>query len=556
MDSAVRTMNVSESMRKTHRLENDPSAVAGYADTSLPNTGNHTRKRLGAYYTSETVADSLVRWALNGKPGYVLDPSYGGCAFLRVACSQLSALGADNAAASVYGTDIDPCTAPWRAHLIGQGVPEKNLLSIDFMSARAEMDIPRCHAVVGNPPYIRHHWLTSDQLRAYQPLREKYSLSARASAWAYFVVHALSFLEPGGRLALLLPGAALHDGYAATVRKILGHACSEITFITLHERIFDNAEEETVVLLAQLSDPLANHFTKPEYYFVEDVNALGDMLDKWPTRTPLNISAPEAIAAHLQPFVPASTADLLIRCWDSGYIVRLDTIATIRIGVVTGSNNFFIRSIDDVPNHPFVKTVPIISRSKWLARPLLTDTDIQKLTDQGCKTRLMIIGSQWKPSFGRDVSDAGLQIEAAEAAGINQRHYCAKRNPWYAISDTRVPDAFLPYMGGEIPRPILNLSSATCTNAIHRLAWLDSPDSDRAWIRVLSGWSSLWQVSSELSGRHYGGGVIKLSRVLRGRCQSSMRIRPNRLSQELYVLQKGNTRKATMQLFTNLQMVC
>ena len=44
------------------------------------------RRLFGVYYTPDNLASVLVRWALADKPGPVLDPSYGGCAFLRQRC--------------------------------------------------------------------------------------------------------------------------------------------------------------------------------------------------------------------------------------------------------------------------------------------------------------------------------------------------------------------------------------------------------------------------------------------------------------------------------------
>ena len=107
----------------------------------------------------------LVRWALNGKPGKLLDPSYGGCAVLRVALEELTALGAPSAADMVHGADVDGSTASWAAHLVSQGVPQRNLLSADFLGLEPGRDLPRVSAVVGNPPYVRHHWIPDSTRR-------------------------------------------------------------------------------------------------------------------------------------------------------------------------------------------------------------------------------------------------------------------------------------------------------------------------------------------------------------------------------------------------------
>lgn len=66
------------------------------------------RRLLGAFYTPDDLATVLTRWALAAGPGTVLDPSYGGCAFLRAAVRVLRDHHVKRAGELVYGVDIDP----------------------------------------------------------------------------------------------------------------------------------------------------------------------------------------------------------------------------------------------------------------------------------------------------------------------------------------------------------------------------------------------------------------------------------------------------------------
>jgi hypothetical protein len=331
------------------------------------------------------------------------------------------------------------------------------------------------------------------------------------------VLHALSFTEPGGRIAFILPGAALHDGYAATVRKALADACESVAFVRLREKLFTQALEETVVLLAQVAghrydQDSVTSGSHVAYFDVDDVTALVGLLDTGQIRAGAHEHHPELTQPHKAGLIPVGATLLLERCWESGLLHPLRDMAELRIGIVTGANAFFVRSRDDIPHDLSVSTVPIVSRATWLDRPAWTEDDIDRLTQQGRKTQLIVIDPSWERLFSVDDATPSLsaQVGEAEAERIHERHYCAKRSPWYSLTDTRVPDAFLPYMARVVPRPILNFSKATCTNAIHRLVWLDNPNPDQAFGRILSGWSSLWQAVGEVAGRHYGGGVLKL----------------------------------------------
>lgn len=128
------------------------SSVAVAAD----HLAKDRRRKLGAYYTPTSVADSLVKWALP-EPGDVLDPSFGGCSFLQASLSRLAALGASNPKSHVFGIDVDDGARPYAARL---GLPSSNIVIRDFFDVEpAAINRSGFAAVVGNPPYIRHHWI-------------------------------------------------------------------------------------------------------------------------------------------------------------------------------------------------------------------------------------------------------------------------------------------------------------------------------------------------------------------------------------------------------------
>ena len=73
-----------------------------------PDSGSVPRRRLlGSYHTPDGLAAVLVRWALADGDGPILDPSYGGCAFLEAAAQVFSEGDPSTAGTRVYGVDID-----------------------------------------------------------------------------------------------------------------------------------------------------------------------------------------------------------------------------------------------------------------------------------------------------------------------------------------------------------------------------------------------------------------------------------------------------------------
>ena len=156
----------------------------------------------------------------------------------------------------------------------------RNLVVGDFLGLRAGQDLSTAGAVVGNPPYVRHHRLTAaaKATAAAAAAAAGVRLSGRASLWAYFVIHAAGYVELGGRMALLLPGAVTHADYAAAVIEHLESRFDDVVLVRVSERIFTDAEEETVVLLAAGARE-AGHRVTARFHEVDDLAGLERLLD-------------------------------------------------------------------------------------------------------------------------------------------------------------------------------------------------------------------------------------------------------------------------------------
>lgn len=459
------------------------SASAGLA--AIPR-----EKRLGAFYTPDSVATALVRWALDGQPGKVLEPSFGGCSFLHAAIRQNTLL--EGRPQDVVGVDIDrTATATAAAEVIAAGLPRGNIIYRDFLTLRRE-ELGGFRAVVGNPPFVRHHWLTRDwRDRAQQATAGVMTLSQRASAWAYFVLHATSFLDPGGRLAFVLPAAVLQAAYAAPLVGFLRENFEAVRLLRLRERLFAGADEEVVVLLASGFGTAGGAASTQDVTSAEDLELAIAGTDHAP------------LSMIKSALVPKATRELVEQLLADDCITRLGDVATVLIGVVTGANDFFVRPKAKLPEAPGTNGVRLVSRSAWLQGPVWTSHDLDRRERAGEATRLLAIDTSWKRA-----GTLAAELDAAESKGVHERHHTSSRGTkWWVLKDIARPHAFLPYMGSRPRGLVLNRTHATCTNAIHRVTFdaVDTPLDACA-----STWTSLFSLRAELFGRHYGGGVFKL----------------------------------------------
>jgi adenine-specific DNA-methyltransferase len=152
------------------------------------------RKSRGAYYTHDSVVRTLLNWAVHRESDRFLDPSCGDGRFIA---AHRNSVGIEQDAAA---THVAMQRAPWA--LVHEG---------EFFSWAAETQ-ERFTAVGGNPPFVRYQTFKGD-VRA-RAIALCNALGARfnglASSWAPFLVVSASLLEPGGRLAFVVPAEIGH----------------------------------------------------------------------------------------------------------------------------------------------------------------------------------------------------------------------------------------------------------------------------------------------------------------------------------------------------------
>lgn len=470
------------------------------------NEENRNRKQLGQYYTPREVAQALTDWAIVDSLTTVLDPSFGRCAFLYAALQTLRERGMGQPGRQVYGVDIDQGARAYLGPILTAGGTGDQFVTADFFEIRPhDLSAEPFGAVIGNPPYVRHH-LIDDAARdtAVARLAEVgLRIPGRASYWAYFVLHSLRFLRPHGRLAMVLPGAFLHADYAVPLRDHLVVNFRRVTAIMLDEHIFDDTEEATVILLAE------GRGEPHEEIRVGSTSSASDLprICRRLTQATRKLEHRHRDGGWLRALVDDGTLALFDEISEGAHVVQLGEWLTPRIGVVTGNNRFFIisKGVQTWNGISDRHVQPILTRATQLQGLCVRPSDVQRFVERG-KNALLIS----PPAAGPLAKELELYLFEGERVGASRSYKCRSRTPWYVVPDRFAPVAFMQYMTARWPRVVLNYSRATCTNAIHRLVWTEHrPKSDLQRI-ALGSLSTLTQLSAELVGRSYGGGVLKL----------------------------------------------
>ena len=108
-------------------------------------------------------------------------------------------------------------------------------------------------------------------------------------------------------------------------------------------------------------------------------------------------------------------------------------------------------------------------------------------------------------------SDAALAyIKQGEVDGVHEAYKCRVRSPWWIVPKVATPDAFFTYMNHDTPRIVANRGAFPYLNSVHGVTFEKSRRHIGMDLLPIAALNSMTLLGSELVGRSYGGGMLKL----------------------------------------------
>ena len=483
------------------------SAVTVHGD---PTPKAEQAKALGAFYTDEQVADFLAWWAIRSSADTVMDPSFGGGVFLSAALKQIEQFGG-NPSKSIYGVELDQDVY---SRTVAKFVEEhslvrEHLICDDFFNVEAKIT-GKVSAIIGNPPFIRYQRFTEEARRhAFARTKARgVELPKLSSSWALFLVHSISMLQPGGRLAMVLPMEVAHAKYARPVLEHIRQSFKSTTFLTFRSKLFADLSEDTVLILADGNENGPGSFQLRDFAhpsLLGNVSSLG----RFRVAGSQSVNA-DAIASGnsrlIEYFLPRKARELYCELKASHRTSRLGELADVGIGYVTGANDFFHLTPDDARKWaiPEEFLTPAVRRGRALTGLKFTHADWNQAAHDGEAGFLLHIKK------GQALSASVEEyLKIGKANGVADTYKCRTRSPWYSVPHVHRPDAFLSYMSGLSPYLVANQADAYAPNSLHILrirpmTFLSAESVAALWH------TSLTRLSVEIEGHPLGGGMLKL----------------------------------------------
>lgn len=476
--------------------------------TSAP-VERRQRKSLGAFYSPRQLVEPMVAWAVTRADQRVLDPSCGDGVFLETAARRLRHLGASPEAVALLLRAID--LNPDAVRITRERLSSELGFSLENVRAGSFFALPPPGAlfgppegvdvVIGNPPYIRYQEFAGltrrDALE--RAAHAGVYLNRLASSWAHFVAHAVGFLQPGGRLALILPAELIHAVYAAPLREHLRATFREVYVISFRQAVFPDVQEEVVLLLA------AGKGEGPGRLGLTELETGAELSDLAAALTDAELFAPGQRAEKWIPgYAAHPSAVTLDRLQDRGLLTPLGELGKANIGFVSGANEYFVLTPEEVERWslPGSSLQTALVRARQVPGLQITSADIAAVRAQGERCLL------WRPGERLTRAEKAY-VRRGEELGYSERYKCRVRSPWYLVPGVATPDAFLTYMSDVVPRLCLNRAKVVASNNLLTIRLPGVPAGlHRAFVAAF--YNSATLLSCERTGRSYGGGVLKL----------------------------------------------
>ena len=411
----------------------------------------------------------------------------------------------------------------------------------DFtQSVAPKNDSEKFNLLICNPPYIRHHHIPSIhktylQTKIFDSIGIK--LSGLSGMYCYFMMLAHSWMQADCVAVWLIPSEFMDVNYGQAIREYL---LNEVTLLRIHRFMpndvqFDDALVSSAVVWLRNKKPPKNN--KVVFTYEGTINA--------------PIHKKEISATILLKEKKWTRFPLLSERIKSNK-TKLSDFFTIKRGIATGHNKYFILSLDEILKRdlPLSQFKPILPNPKNLNQNVIkTDSDgIPQIENP-----LFVLNCELPFGEVKNCYPNLYQylLEGIEE-GVSKRYLCEKRKLWYAQENRPESFFYCTYIGRSDDaknkpfRFVLNYSKAIVSNSYlilypKKLLADKIIDNPELCTFIFNELNNITRDDMLNESRVYGGGMYKIEpKELGNVCVSDLAV-----SLELRMIESTN-RKARL----------
>jgi hypothetical protein len=427
----------------------------------------------------------MVRWAGAFRKGAaqpirIVDPGVGSARFLLAA-------GRHFPKAELIGVEIDPLAAlVARANLSAAGFGDRSRV---ILGDYRELKLPETDGgtlYVGNPPYVRHHLLSSKWKRwlASEAGRLGYEASQLAGLHVHFFLATVLQARAGDFGSFITAAEWLDVNYGRLVRELFlkGLGGQSLTVIEPTARPFSDAASTAVISTFEIGSQRRSVRVRR----VDDVDDIA----------PLQSGR----LLHRERFEGRARWSPLTRRAKqvpSGF-VELGELCRVHRGQVTGANRVWIAGKHS-EGLPHSVLFPSVTKGRELFEAdgaLRNGSALRSVID--LPVDLSAVDREERAAVDRF-------LKLARSAGASAGYVAEKRKAWWSVGLKAPAPILATYMARRPPAFVRNLVDARHINIAHGLYPRDPLPND-----VLDGLAAyLSRATSVHEGRTYAGGLTK-----------------------------------------------
>jgi len=450
--------------------------------------------KTGVHYTPEYIADFVVEKVgkyLVTKEPTILEPCLGEGVFIKSLRANLG----ENVAPIIDAVEICKETCEISRKMFDSRLL-KRITNIDFLrfNTKKKYDL-----IIGNPPYVNKKYMTNEQINACAHLAGL--VSSRPSKnitlknlWTAFIVKSCSMLSDNGIVAFVLPSDIAHVNHAKPIKDHLKKIFSRIELYELNDFVFDDAEQNAIIMIAVKRPGEAglgvfhsNVYVKNSRVSERKIRLLNNLSpNKW---TNYGLSRIEG--------------DLLKRVNNELYQVK--EFCNSYAGIVTAANDYFILNEEELDKHGLRKyAVPIIQKAAYVNGSVAfgkREWEVLRKSNSPCFLLDFSKGSNRSAKAKKYLS---LGIENK----VHDRYKCKAREEWCNVPNINTAEGFFFKRCHLYPKLIMNNADICVTDTAYSV-YMNNGYNLRSLI--YSFYNSFSLVYSEILGRKYAGGVLELT---------------------------------------------
>jgi len=466
---------------------------------------NATEQKLrGSYYTPKKLADFIVKLFIddinNDKVKTILEPACGDGVFIKSIMENINNNQIDKVTAvEIIEDEADKVTDLVKDYNKYEVINDDFIQTYNLLLSQEPYDL-----ILGNPPYIRYQYLTEKQRQLQSEILVSHNMKSNKliNAWVCFLVACVQLLSENGKIAFIIPAELLQVAYAEDLRLFLTNNLAKITILAFEELVFDNIEQEVLVLIGEKN---SNEAVENAIIGVKELKNL-DCLSEFTMDEVEYRPIEHNKEKWTKYFINDNELDLVKAIRNNNKFVTFSDISIVNVGITTGNNKYFSVSKDIVGEYELDNVViPLIGRSSHAHGIYFTYEDWQVNVNKN-KNAFLI-------KFPQDISFEQYSekhkgyIEKGEEEKENIGYKCQIRDRWYIVPSVWIPDAFFLRRNNTFPKFVINNINAVSTDTMHRIKFNEGIDKDKV---LLSYYNSITFAFTEINGRSYGGGVLEI----------------------------------------------